>query len=103
MPYAAMTRTAPSTTAEQGFRVHVMPGTSAEHILRVQELLELQRMARKLWDCILGGQGTDRMRARVERLEAAQAALMGAPELFAQCGSCGHVPDVSSEALPAAA
>ncbi|APY87829.1 hypothetical protein DCW30_09070 [Streptomyces alfalfae] len=103
MPYAAMTRTAPSTTSEHGFRVHVLPDTPAEHVLRVQELLELQRMARKLWDLILSGQGTDRMRTRVERLEAAQAALMGAPELFAQCGSCGHMPDAPPEALPVAA
>lgn len=93
MPYVAMTHTAPSSTPEQGFRIHVAPGTPAEHVLRVQELLELQRQARDLWADILDGRGTDRKRARVERLEAAQSALMGTPELLAECGSCGHTPD----------
>ncbi|MFE6163360.1 hypothetical protein ACFQ7F_31110 [Streptomyces sp. NPDC056486] len=98
MPDAAMIRTAPSATSERGFHVYVMPGTPTEHVLRIQELLELQRMARTLWDLILSDQGTDRMRARVERLEAAQAVLMGAPELFAECGLCGHVPEALSAA-----
>ncbi|MGW5233953.1 hypothetical protein ACWEQU_17050 [Streptomyces nodosus] len=62
-------------------------------LARLQELEALQRMARILWDQILGGNDTPRLRERVMRLEAAQSALLfAAPEMFAACGSCGRVP-----------
>ncbi|MFD9440011.1 hypothetical protein [Streptomyces sp. NPDC060001] len=93
MPYVAMTRTTISTSSEHGFRVQVTPGTPAEHVLRVKELLELQRQARSLWALILGGEDNPRIRARVGRLEAAQSALLGAPEMLAACGTCGRSPE----------
>ncbi|MFD7499934.1 hypothetical protein [Streptomyces sp. NPDC059850] len=65
----------------------------------LQELAVLQRQANLLWAQILGGQDTPRLRERVMRLEAVQAALLWeAPQMLAACGSCGRAP----EALPAA-
>jgi hypothetical protein len=59
----------------------------------LQELAALQRQAGILWALILGGQDTPRLRARVLRLEALQAALLfETPRILAACGSCGHVP-----------
>lgn len=59
----------------------------------LQELEALQRQAGLLWAQILGGQDTPRLRERVERLEALQAALLWeTPTVIAECRSCGHVP-----------
>ncbi|CDR07362.1 hypothetical protein [Streptomyces iranensis] len=71
----------------------------SESRTHLQELAALQRQTSLLWAQILGGQDTPRLRERVMRLEAAQAALLWeAPQMLAACGSCGRVP----EALPAA-
>ncbi|MFE7159147.1 hypothetical protein [Streptomyces sp. NPDC057636] len=65
----------------------------------LQELAALQRQAAVLWTEILNGNDTPRLRERVMRLEATQAALIWeAPQMLAECRSCGHTP----EALPAA-
>ncbi|MFJ9728303.1 hypothetical protein ACIRP3_36730 [Streptomyces sp. NPDC101209] len=61
---------------------------------RAAELQDLQRTADALWTRILGGEDSPRLRERVTRLEALQAALIfEAPELFAACGHCGTVPE----------
>lgn len=66
----------------------------------LQELAALQRQASLLWAQILGGQDTPRLRERVSRLEAVQAALLcAAPQMLAACDTCGRAP----EALAAAA
>lgn len=74
-------------------RLSVVTGTAPDApSSRAVELQELQRIADALWTRILGGEDTPRLRERVSRLEALQAALIWeAPEMFAACGNCGRV------------
>lgn len=60
---------------------------------RATELQDLQSLAEGLWNQILAGNDSPRLRERVMRLEAAQAALIWeAPAMLAACGGCGSVP-----------